>query len=295
MQRVTFIVIALMLMAGCESQPPPEPLVVYAPAADEALLATWFAEFTADTDIPVTAIFAASEASTHHIIGNRGTPPADVLISGNTADIWRAADEGALRPLQAEGLGAVPAGLKDADALWVAGNVRTVVVALNRERGSVADASFQRLAEVARQGQLCLLSPNHRLSRALLAMLIEELGNRPAERLVRGWVRALAQPPFDTEAALLAALQAGDCVYGIVSDASLGGDTKLRTVTTGYFDIDGVGVARHARNAVAAQQFVVWLLAARLPQLQVDTSHSASLAGWRDAEARQLAERAGYR
>ena len=54
-------------------------------------------------------------------------------------------------------------------------------------------------------------------NRALLAMLIGDLGERPAERVVRGWLRNLALPPFKESARLQAALESGECGVAIVS------------------------------------------------------------------------------
>ena len=95
---------------------------------------------------------------------------------------------------------------------------------------------------------------------------------------------------------MIAALKAGSCGFGIVSgNAVMDSLLRLRPKPA-YLDIDAIGVARHAENAEAAQLLLDWMLSARALEEPIDTNSSnISIAGWRDEEARLLAERAGYR
>ena len=100
MRAVILAALAVSILLACESRTSIPPVVVYANAEDESLLLTWFAEFTDETGIPVTVKYGDSSANTDAVIANTGLPPADVLLTNSVADIWRAADEGALRPLR---------------------------------------------------------------------------------------------------------------------------------------------------------------------------------------------------
>jgi iron(III) transport system substrate-binding protein len=127
-------------------------------------------------------------------------------------------------------------------------------------------------------------------------MLIEDLGVKPAERLVRSWVRNLAAAPFASEVGLRDALERGDCDFGIVSELPDGSSIATVVLVPTYLQIDGVGISRHAENADAAQQLVDWMLSDYQPdELNGSVAHNAGVAGWRDEDARLLAERAGYR
>jgi hypothetical protein len=66
--------------------------------------------------------------------------------------------------------------------------------------------------------------------------------------------------------------------------------------TPTYGDIQGIGVARHANHPEEAARLVAWLLetAPATEPVNSDGRH-VGIAGWRDEEARLLAERAGYR
>jgi iron(III) transport system substrate-binding protein len=127
-------------------------------------------------------------------------------------------------------------------------------------------------------------------------MLIEDVGLKPAERMVRAWVRNLAASPYATEQKLVDALRLGTCRYGIVSgSADIEG---LATIAPNplYLDIDAIGIARHAEQAESAQALVEWMLkSSPLAEPESSNGRNLGLAGWRDEEVRLLAERAGYR
>ena len=297
MKRLTVIaVISLLAISACDSAPRREAVVVYATASDETMLVKRFADFTDETGIPVTAIFADSFTNTENVIGNRGVPPADVLLTSTVTDIWRAADEGALRPIQAAAMAAVPQVLKDPDGLWVALDVRYAVIGVSPhvQVGRVSD--LDGLAQAQLDGQLCLSSSALAVNRTLIAMLIEDLGVRPAERMVRSWVKNLALAPFRTETELVAALRSGACGYGIFSSSIKTEGIKRISPKPLYIDIDGVGVARHARQPESAHTLVNWMLEKNELREPVSSNgRNIGLAGWRDEDAALLAERAAYR
>jgi iron(III) transport system substrate-binding protein len=153
------------------------------------------------------------------------------------------------------------------------------------------------------------------INRAVIAMLIDKLGVRDTELVVRGWVANLATPTFDTEEHLLGAIQSGDCEIGLVSSqaAALAAQRiedsrfEIFTPTTTYSDVEGIGIARHAQNPDGALALLEWLLSKKI-QTQ-HASHTmaysaisadsggknvATVARYSD-EADKLAERARYR
>ncbi len=286
----------LLLLVACESAPVPEPVVVYANAEDEKELQDWFAGFTDHSGIRVTLKLGDSKSNTDLVIANRGSPPADVLLTSNVADIWRAADEGALRPIPPESLDRVPHSLRDPDGYWAALNVRYAAIDV-APNATVANAStYIELADPQLRGQLCLSSSALPVNRSLIAMLMQDMGSKPAERVVRGWIRNIAREPFSTEAELRKAILSGDCNYGIVSmpseiDAPGTVDKNLFAI-----DIDGVGVVRHARYPVSAQRLINWMFEQKkLANPAWSNGKNIGIAGWLDEDALLLAERAGYR
>jgi len=292
-----FAVLCLLVIAACgKDEPPREPVVVYAyDGAKGAGIEMLLSRFTGETGIPVTMRYGDSATLTDELIDKSGAPPADILLTSNAADIWRAADKGALRPIQ-HGLENAQDILRDPDGFWVAAMVRTPMVVVAEDASFDGLESYSDLGKDFMRGRLCLATSELPGYRALLAMLIQTEGNKPAERMVRNWVRNLALPPFSDETGLLEAIESGDCEIGLVaSGAAIKGLTQFGFPAP-YLDVDGLGVGRHAVHPDSAQRLVEWMIGEQA--LAVNAGHftlNAGVAGFRSDEARLLAERAGYR
>lgn len=292
MRRVALLFCALLV--GCSApELPPEPLVVYAAVEDGERLAATLGEFTSATDIHVDLRQGGATEHVDAMIAKTGDP-ADVLITDDVVEIWRAADRGALRPIASAAMSEHHASLRDPDALWFVNEVRPLAVA---RAGDAAPwlVSFEELGGPSYAGRLCLSSPELVTNRALIANLIEQIGVREAERLVRRWVRNLAQPPYADEASLRAAVRSGACDYGIVSNPHTVFGNWEKAPPQAY-GATALGVGRHAASPEAAQALADWMLrhaSVRIPSYAA-LPH-AGIAGWRDEEVRLLAERAGYR
>lgn len=291
---VALAVFLLLIACSNDSQPVEPPLVVYASEDDPVNLLPLFAAFTSKTGITIEPVWGASRANTDALIGKQGKP-ADVLITANVADIVRAADEGALRPISSASLARVRSKFKDPDKLWVALQVHPVTVAVSPFGDVPVDGGYEALAQDAFRGKLCLSSIANSVNQSLIAWLIEDLELRPAERVVRGWVRNLAAPPYATEAALVAALESGTCQFGIVSASARTASMSTMRSLPAYFDVSAIGVGRHAQNPDLAQQLIDWLIVNHpLPDSADGSAKSVAIAGWKNKDARLLAERAGY-
>ncbi len=294
--RAAFLaVLAVLILVGCESKVPGPPVVVYASGEDDTFLLAWLAEFIEETGISVTVKYGDSSTNTDAVIANTDSPRADVLLTNNAADIWRAADEGALRPIQSEYLSSIPEYLRDPDGQWAALQVRYVAIAAAPGLTDAGPSNYADLADPKLHGQVCLSSSALAVNRSLIAMLIEDLGVRPAERIVRGWVRNLAFSPFSTEAELQVAIESGSCNYGMFSMSPETRNEEMTGDRRYYVDIDGIGVARHAQYPESAHVLVNWMLKEMaIKDLPWSSRKNVGIAGWRDEEARLLAVRAGY-
>lgn len=291
MRRQSVVTCCFILLSAC-SPAPQSPVTVYVPVEYEERAKAWLPE----SGLAVTVIAGDSAANADLIIAKQDSPRADVLLTSGVVDVWYAAENGALRPIASEVLESVPDVFRDPDGLWAATEPRhiTIGTAPGLEIMSVID--LRKLAAPELQGRVCLSSSDRADNRALIAMLIAEHGNRPAERIVRGWVRNLAKAPFASEEELVAALRSAECTYGIISSAAETSGAWRVELATRYYNIQGVGVARHAQNPEAAQRLVAWMLE-QLPLEAPPATNGRNVgqAGWYDEEARLLAERAGYR
>lgn len=293
MNRIAALLCALLI--GCSSpEPPPSPIVIFSSVDGAERLALMLDEFTNATGIPVDVRTGTAAEHVDAMIAKSGDAP-DVMITDDLIEIWRAADRGMLRPVRSTALGNHHASLRDPDALWFAHEVRPLAVARTGDTTPWM-VSFEELGSPSFSKRLCLSSASLVNNRVLLANLIESLGEREAERLVRRWVRNLARPPFADEESLRAAIRDGACDYGIVSNPHTVFANWDKVPAPQAYAATAVGVGRHAAHPDGAQAFADWVLrnaSVRIPSYTA-LPH-AGVAGWRDQEARLLAERAGYR
>lgn len=287
-------ILAALVLAACESKAPNPPVVVYATGAAGSELDDLFAQFAVETQIPVSVIWGDSATNTDNLINN-ADDSADVLITSNVADIWRAADEGVLRPIRTDEFASVETTLKDPDGFWAAIEIRQHAIAIANGDIRPLVGDFDALANPDLRGRVCLSTSELPINRSLVAMLINDRGAKPTERLVRLWIQNLAAAPFASQDALITALQDGACDYGIVEWRPDIDDLLFFIPEPSYMDIDGIGVARHARQPDSAQRLVGWLLKRKNIRISgVPERQPVGVAGWRDEEAGLLAERAGY-
>ena len=295
MIRLILLTFCILAISACESEPPKPAIFVYASGGDGSELEQIFDDFTAATNIPVTPVWGDSTSNTDQLIGN-ANDPVDVLITSNVADIWRAADEGVLRPISSALFDSADPLLKDADGFWVAIDMRFHAIAMRKEKVRPLVASYEQLASPELRGRVCLSSSKLHVNRSLIAMLIDDRGVKKAERLVRSWILNLATSPFKSQEELIEAIRDGACDYGITSWMPEFDEVAYFLPEGGYLDIDAVGVTRHARQSNSAQNFVEWLLKNKSLRVKSEFDRRpVGIAGWHDEEARLLAERAVYR
>ena len=273
----------------------PEPVVVYVSYEDQDYLPSLFTGFTRETGIPVSVRHRPERQIVDEVVEKRGSTPADVLLTRSVHGVWRAADEGALRPLQSDEVpGAVPDWLRDPDNYWTAIGLSSIEVVCNAQ--SPADCAsvvnYQDLGKPEFRGRLCLSVSSLAANRTLIAALIADHGVRPAELIVRGWIANLALPPFETEAALLEAVESATCGVGVASGPALhdfGWPTDAATwPQPGYVDVAAVGIGRHARSPDAARRLVEWLVEHAAQAAQTDAI------GLRPVDPRMAQARQGF-
>ncbi len=325
-----------VMLVACEApddaaieERPRQPIVVFAAYPDAIELDRLFADFTDATGITVIVRSGTVDSVVDDVMQKRVSPAADLLLTESVTGVWRAADEGALRPFNSRLVSDTVADwARDPDGFWFARSYRSAVIVFDPGVFVAADFSdYTVLAEPRFRSQLCLTTFGRSINQTVVARLIDEFGVRSAEIIVRGWLRNLAAPAFDSEQELLDAIAAGICSVGIASSTAVAVattsalfDMGVVTPLTAYIDIDGVGIARHANNPQGALAVAEWLLSPSVQTLQARTMlaypvntlapvpaaldvpgqssavpKNVSRVAWQVSEAIRLAERAQYR
>jgi len=247
-------------------------LVVYS-ARKYQLVEELFAEYGRERNIEVRFVTDDGAPLVQRLRAEGPRSPADVLMTVDAGDLWRAKDAGLLRAVRSDILAAnIPAHLRDPDGYWVGLSVRARTIAYATGRVEPDELSTYRdLADPRWKGRLCLRSGKHVYNQSLVAVLIAAYGELETEKIVAGWVDNLATAPFSSDTLLLEAIAAGQCDVGIVNSYYLGRLQSERPdfpVALHWADqdgagvhvnISGAGVTRHARNPDEALRFLEWL------------------------------------
>lgn len=278
-----------------------DPVVVFAAFEDDSELRELMASYTEASGVRVIIRRGGAQRIVDELIENKISPPADVLMTHSVVDVWRAAEEGALRAIQSESIQKrLPAWSQDPDNLWASTDFRTAVVIYDAATVFVDDATgYASLAESQFEGGLCMSSSINPINQVVIAMLIDELGVRETQTIVRGWMKNLAAPVFRTESEVLAEIATGLCKIGLVSSAAAAAtDLPVHFPAAAFADVDGIGIGRHASNPAGALALLEWLIA-RSPETNIGKSADVSkknvgLVGWHQDDVVLLAERVQY-
>ena len=210
MKKLTSLII--LLLVGCGGEQPEAPSIVVYLANEDARITGMLSEFTAETGIPID-YRRGSAAELADALINKVGEPADLFIADSVADHWRAAESGALRPIASAALSEHHASLRDPDGLWFALEIRPHAI-VHLGATDPSRVSYEELGNPEFSGRVCLSSSSLASNRTLLANLVATRGELETERLVRRWIRNLAQAPYPSSDELRDAIQAGTCEFG---------------------------------------------------------------------------------
>jgi iron(III) transport system substrate-binding protein len=265
------------LLAGCaEHENGGDDIVVYS-ARQAHLIQPLFDRYTEATGTPVRFVTDNAGALLQRLRSEDGNTPADLLLTVDAGNLWRAAESGMLRPVDSGALREhIPARLRDPQDRWFGLSVRARTIVHSTERVTPAELStYAALADEKWRNRLCLRTSKKVYNQSLVAMLIAQRGEARAEEIVRGWVANLAAPPFANDTAVLEAIAAGQCDVGIVNSYYFG---RLEQDSPGlplalfwanqdaggdargvHVNVSGGGVVRHAGNPEGATDLLEWL------------------------------------
>ena len=202
-------------------------LLVTAGGADDALVVyngrshyggdEAFAAFERETGIDVE-LFGGDAETLHQRLKSEGADsPADVLVTVDGANLWRAKEEGLLAALPADALAGVPADLRDPGRMWTAVSTRVRTPVRSTERVPAnAVRSYEDLGDARWSGRLCLRTSNNIYNQSLVADLIAKRGEDSTRRLLESW---MANEPqiLGSDVDVLNAIAEGDCDVGVTN------------------------------------------------------------------------------
>lgn len=262
-----------------------EQIVVYS-ARIEQLIKPMFDAFTKDTGIAVKFVTDKEGALLARLKAEGKNTPADMLITSDAGNLWEAAREGLLRPVESKTLEAnIPPYLRDPQNQWFGLSVRARPIIYNTEKVKPSDLStYEALAEPEWKGRLCLRTSKKVYNQSLVAMMIAEHGDASTEQIVKGWVANLATDPLSDDTRAMEFVAAGKCDVTLVNSYYYGRLMEKNPVlplaifwpnqagSGVHVNVSGAGVTRHARNADAAVKLLEFLSSEKAQNLFADVN-----------------------
>jgi iron(III) transport system substrate-binding protein len=263
---------AFIALASLSAIASADTVTVYS-ARNEQLLKPLLDRYSKETGTEIRLMTANEGALLARLNAEGASTPSDVLITVDAGNLWLAAQQGQLRPLNSTVLQKnIPAHLRDPDNQWFGLSVRARTIVYSKSAVRPAElSSYEDLAQPKWKGKLCLRTSKKVYNQSLIAMMITEIGEAKTEEIVRGWVANLATTPFPDDTSLLKAIAAGQCQVGIVNTYYLGRLlVKEPDLPVGLFwanqsgsgthvNVSGAGITKHAKNPAGAQKLIEYL------------------------------------
>lgn len=242
--------------------------------SDDAL----YQAFTQQTGIQVNLIEGEADKLIERIQTEGQNSPADVLITVDAGNLWRAEQAGIFQPVSSPVLEqSIPATLRHPQGLWFGFSRRARVIVYNKATVDPSQLStYEALAEPEWQGRVCVRSSSNIYNQSLVASKIETLGVEETEKWAKSLVSNFAREPEGNDTAQVKAVAQGVCDVGIANHYYVARliksdkpeDQEVAQAVGVFFpkpthvNISGGGVAVNAPNRESAIKFLEFLAGA---------------------------------
>ena len=277
--------IVLSLLTLASSLAMADELVVYS-ARNEQLIKPLFDAYTGETGTKISFITDKEGPLLQRLKSEGENTRADLLITVDAGNLWHAAREGVLQPVESVVLTSnIPSNLRDPSNQWFGLSLRARTIVYSTDRVKPEElTTYEDLGKPAWKNRLLLRTSKKVYNQSLVAMLMAEYGEEKTEQIVRSWVDNLATEPFSNDTKVMEAILAGQGDVGIVNTYYFGRllkkDPNLKLAlfwpnqkTSGvHVNVSGAGVTRYAKHKDAAIKFLEWLSSEKAQNLFADAN-----------------------
>jgi iron(III) transport system substrate-binding protein len=211
---------------------------------------------------------------------------ADLLVTTDLANLWRAEEAGLLQPVDTPRLEQqVPPALRDPAGAWwgISTRIRTPMRSTERV-GPDAVRSYADLGDPRFKGRLCLRTSNNEYNQSFVADSIAKHGEARTEKLLRSW---MANDPqiLGSDVDVLDAIAADRCDVGLTNHYYLGRKLKddpdfpvapAWPAAGAHLNLSGAGVVKGSKHRAAAVRLLEFLTGRQAQEEIVENSEFAA-------------------
>src|ERR687891_212960 len=254
-----------------------------------------FEDFAAETGTDLSLRGGDANELYERIRAEGANTPADVLITVDAANLWRATEAGLLERLDSPELDRlVPEDLRDPGGHWygLALRARTIMRSADRV-GPDEVTTYAGLGDPRWKGRLCLRSGTSEYNVSFVADRLAKDGPEATERMLRRW---MANDPqvLGSDTDVLDAIADGDCDVGLTNhyylERELADDPDFPVAPVWadqqgrgtHVNLSGLGVVRGSDRADDARALIEYLLRPQAQKVFVENNHEFPVRGGTD-------------
>tara|TARA_B100000575_G_scaffold108363_1_gene86256 strand:- start:2165 stop:3163 length:999 start_codon:yes stop_codon:yes gene_type:complete len=263
----------ILLLSSCTFEQVNDDDVVIYTSRQPQLIENLLSVFTEETGINVTVLSGDAQQLMERIAVEGKDTDADIFMTVDAGVLWQAGDKGIFDSVESEVLSErIPEHLRDTDNEWFGFSKRARTIVYSKADIDPKDLStYEALALKDFENKLCLRTSKKVYNRSLIASMIEANGAERTERVVKGWVKNLAEPVFSSDTNVLKAVEAGNCKLTVVNTYYLARLIESNSVENlGIFwanqedrgvhvNISGAGLVKWSKNKDSSIQLLEWL------------------------------------
>jgi iron(III) transport system substrate-binding protein len=268
-----------------------------------------FERFAADTGTDLSLRGGSATELYERIKAEGENTPADLLITVDAANLWRATEAGLLEPLRSPELDRlVPEDFRDPSGHWygLALRARTIMRSADRV-GPEEVTTYEGLGDSRWKGRLCLRRAPSEYNVSFVADRLAKEGPEATEEMLRSW---MANDPeiLGSDVEVLEAIADGDCDVGLTNHYYLerakeeDPDFPVEPVWADqdgrgtHVNLSGLGVVKGSDHAEEAQDLIEFLVAPEQQRVFSDNNHEFPVTEELEFEADPIdVDRAGPR
>jgi iron(III) transport system substrate-binding protein len=245
-----------------------------------------FEDFASETGTDLTLRGGSATELYERLKAEGDETTADVLITVDAANLWRATEAGLLEPLHSAKLDRlVPKGLRDPGGHWYGIMLRARTIMRSGERVGPRDVTtYEGLGDPRWKGRLCLRSGTSEYNVSFVADRLAKDGPESTERMLRRWMANEPQV-LGSDVEVLEAIADGDCDVGLTNHYYLerekeeDPDFPVEPVWADqqgrgtHVNLSGIGVIASSDRKDDARALIEYLLSPEQQQVFSDNNH----------------------
>lgn len=236
--------------------------------------------FTQQTGIKVEHTSAGATELLARLQQEGARSPADILISVDVGNLWRAKEAGVLAPVESAVLTqAIPSTLRDPGNEWFGVSKRARVIIYNKAVVDPAKLTrYEDLANPEWQGRVVLRPSSNVYNQSLTASMLANDGAEKTQAWVAGMMRNLKKPPAGNDVELIREVGLGNADVTIANTYYYARmlqspNPEMVKAAQGvgivfpnqndrgtHVNISGIGLTKSGKNKAAAIKFMEFLV-----------------------------------